>query len=400
MKTYRIVSREFFRRGGQLWTSVFAVAIGIAMMTAALSMTLHSERMVRQIIDERKTAVIILPENATLRDYDNADLHESSMPESYLALLSDSGALGMHNISARLSVTAKVGDRNVTLTGVLPKGRYMRSTAPEASPNLFATPQWSGVKIDTNRTALPNIRIIDDLAFDEVAAGAQAARVFGLVEGGQIELLGRRFTIRAVLTESASGEDFRLFANLHTVQALSGNESLLHAIEITGWDPSEEEQLVSAVNRLLPEARTVTIDQFMAAKTANNTFMRRILFAMVIMTALGGGACIANFIFANIDERRREIGIYMALGADAGWIAKLFLIKAAIVGLLGGAIGYAAGTALSIAFGKIVADVTAGPLVALIPLSLALGTAISVAASLFPALRAAAIDPSTAMKEE
>ena len=45
------------------------------------------------------------------------------------------------------------------------------------------------------------------------------------------------------------------------------------------------------------------------------------------MIVLIGGASIANYMFADVYERSKEIGILMAMGANNNWLMKLFLYK-------------------------------------------------------------------------
>ena len=118
------------------------------------------------------------------------------------------------------------------------------------------------------------------------------------------------------------------------------------------------------------------------------------------MMALAGVACIANFLFANVDERRQEIGIFMALGARSGWIMQLILLKAAFVGIIGGAVGYIIGTAGAMAFGMKIAEVQVNPIASYAGWSILIAVVVSLLASIFPALRAASVDPSSIMKEE
>ena len=62
-------------------------------------------------------------------------------------------------------------------------------------------------------------------------------------------------------------------------------------------------------------------------------------------------ASIAGTMFANVTERRREIGTLMALGATPKLVARLFLGKALVIGLAGGVIGYLGGTVLAVGLG-------------------------------------------------
>ena len=65
-----------------------------------------------------------------------------------------------------------------------------------------------------------------------------------------------------------------------------------------------------------------------------------------------GGAGIANYMYANVFERRREIGTLMALGANSSLILCIFLFKALVLGLAGGVGGYILGTVLALTWAR------------------------------------------------
>ena len=69
------------------------------------------------------------------------------------------------------------------------------------------------------------------------------------------------------------------------------------------------------------------------------------LLVVVIIIAIIGVASISNYMFSNVYERRREIGIYMAMGSKPSWIVQVFMLKALYIGLIGGVLGYLIGSA-------------------------------------------------------
>jgi putative ABC transport system permease protein len=121
---------------------------------------------------------------------------------------------------------------------------------------------------------------------------------------------------------------------------------------------------------------------------------------MLVVILVVGGASIANYMFANVYERRREIGIYMSMGANSPWILKLFLLKAVIIGLAGGVFGYVLGSALAVILGPRIAGVAVFPLPIYALYSVVISTVIAFAASAIPAFNATKVDPSLIMKEE
>ena len=123
---------------------------------------------------------------------------------------------------------------------------------------------------------------------------------------------------------------------------------------------------------------------------------RRMFLGIIVFV---GGASMANYMYANVYERRKEIGTLMALGAGSGIVLRLFLMKAVLLGLGGGIAGYALGTVLAVILGPRIAGVVVLPLPWLMLLAVGVAVAVSLAASYFPARRAARMDPSAALRE-
>jgi putative ABC transport system permease protein len=145
-----------------------------------------------------------------------------------------------------------------------------------------------------------------------------------------------------------------------------------------------------------------TVQEAQAFKTMTDG-MKYFLGAVGIVTLLLGGIGVMNVMLVAVRERTREIGVRKAIGAPAGTILRQFFVEALIIALLSGAIG------LGMAFGFCalvnllpMPDFFAGLIPdwtsALVATGL-LGT-IAVAAALYPARRAASIDPIEALRYE
>ena len=219
-------------------------------------------------------------------------------------------------------------------------------------------------------------------------------------EGDSLTVLGSRFLVEAVLPMSGTVDDSRLFAHLHTVQRLTGKDSLLNAIEIVGCCSAISGGLIQKINRLLPDAKVVTIRQIVQTQLNTTLLMKKLSLIMLIIIILVGGAGIANYMFANVHERRREIGILMAMGAIPSFIVRMFLLKGVIIGVAGGVIGYVAGTIMAVVLGPQLAGVPVKPMLSLAFYGISLSIIISLLASIIPAYKATRVDPSIIMQED
>jgi putative ABC transport system permease protein len=104
-------------------------------------------------------------------------------------------------------------------------------------------------------------------------------------------------------------------------------------------------------------------------------------------------------MYANVFERRREIGTLMALGANSGLVLRIFLLKALILGVAGGIGGYVLGTILAMVLGPQLAGVIVWPMPLLAVLAVGISVALALVASYFPARRAARLDPCATFQE-
>jgi putative ABC transport system permease protein len=150
-------------------------------------------------------------------------------------------------------------------------------------------------------------------------------------------------------------------------------------------------------------AVTVPLDKLEEAERAKSRFL--MLMAMIAsISLLVGGIGIMNIMLATVTERTREIGIRRALGAKRKDITMQFLIEAVVQTSLGGVLGILMGMLIVFAapplFDLFNAHLPARIHVPSIFLSLIVAVAVGVGFGLYPAYRAAMLDPIEALRHE
>lgn len=137
----------------------------------------------------------------------------------------------------------------------------------------------------------------------------------------------------------------------------------------------------------------------LAARTEIDRTLAGAVVGLGLLAMLVGGFGIANVMLISVIERRREIGVRRALGHRRAAIAVQFLTESAFVGLVGGV----AGAALAVAFVAIVSAAKGWTVVLeafVIAGAVGAATLMSVLAGVYPATRAARLQPLDALRGE
>jgi len=156
---------------------------------------------------------------------------------------------------------------------------------------------------------------------------------------------------------------------------------------------------VWAVNANLPLAQVRTLGE------VYNQSMARTSFTLVMLAIAGSMALVLGIIGIygvlsySVSQRRREIGIRLALGAQPGQLKTMFVRHGLVLASIGVGIGLVAATGLT----RLMSSLLFG-IKPLDPLTYALGALLlglaAVLASYLPARRASAVDPVEALKAE
>jgi putative ABC transport system permease protein len=169
----------------------------------------------------------------------------------------------------------------------------------------------------------------------------------------------------------------------------AGSEGLMNQIRQAVW----------SVNPNLPLARAMTMQQIYDQSTARTNFTLVILSIAAAMALLLGMIGIYGVVAYTVAQRRREVGIRLALGAEPAAVRGMFLRQGVILSASGCGVGLAGAMALSSLMKSLLFGVTPlDPITyAVMPVVL-LVTA--VVACYFPARRAAAVDPAETLRAE
>jgi putative ABC transport system permease protein len=216
-------------------------------------------------------------------------------------------------------------------------------------------------------------------------------------------------------------EDLRVYIPLSTFyttlaasQAGSrGNSVDMISVKVGSGDELESAmQEITAILRDLHGIREGESDDFRVLNVASVAdqvtqvlgILRLVLVGIAGISLLVGGIGIMNIMLVSVTERIREIGLRKAVGAKRRDILIQFLIEAATLGLCGGALGVGLGWII-VKIMSVVATNAGFPFSATLPgnaIVLAVGVAIFIGlvSGLYPAIRAARLDPIESLRHE
>jgi putative ABC transport system permease protein len=189
-------------------------------------------------------------------------------------------------------------------------------------------------------------------------------------------------SIRSAVDVNNLAQGFTVFAANGT--SLNGMDDIARRINAT----------VPGVQAPLPSQ---SVQSF---KSTSTTFTSVFTGAAVLALVIGGLSVINTMIMA-VSERTREIGLKKAVGAHTGQVMREYILEAATIGAIGGLVGFGLGLGLTSLIDAIghqsgydIFLVT--PRLAVVALLFAIGMA--TLAGIAPALRAARLDPETALR--
>ena len=155
--------------------------------------------------------------------------------------------------------------------------------------------------------------------------------------------------------------------------------------------------------RLAPRApatsRIVSPAELLAEQRRTQRIFEMVMVAIASISLLVGGIGIMNIMLASVMERTREIGVRRAIGAKRRDIIRQFLIETTIISLAGGIMGVLVGVGLSQLIAYLAGWSTIVTTTSIV-LAFVVSVAIGLVFGLYPAIRAASLDPVKALHYE
>lgn len=333
----------------------------------------------KQLID-KQTAVLVQPRAQRLRSVDQWQKVRDQL-------------LKMQNVTVVAPVVSGAGfviradaNRAVTLTGIEPES-YLRLIALKdkiiaGSANVTSSDILVGVELAKDM----GVAMGDKLTLRTASGGTATLTISGIFDFGN------------------KGQNQRsVYVSFRTAQSLLNLAGGASSLEVNVVDPFSAEtiaQNIQAQTGLKAESWISTNAQFfsaLAAQSMSNTIIR---FFVGLTAALG----IASVLVVSVVQKSKEIGLLRATGTSRRQILRIFLLQGALVGLIGSVVGSLMGWGFLTLWRGIAKNADGTPLFVInfdpmLFFYAAVGaTLVGTLAAVFPALRAARLDPAVAIR--
>ena len=378
--------------------TAFAVVIGVTMVSGTFVLTDTIQKAFDSIFTASysQTDAVIAGKEIVKGSQSGA----ATVPDSLLAEVralpevETAGGTIAPNQSNHAEIFGR-GGKAIGTEGAPQFGLGNDASLPQFSPLKLKTGQWpegpQQVAIDADTAAAENFRVGDSVSVSTLGT-KHRYEVTGIATFGGIDSLG--------------GATIAIW-DLPTAQTLLGKEGQFDGISIAAKEGTSAEDLIRAVQPLVPASLEIKDSQQQAAADASETnvivnAIRYFLLGFGGIALFVGAFVIFNTLSITVAQRTREFATLRTLGASRKQVMRSVVIEGLVIGLLASVIGLFAGFGLAKLLTAIGGDLPeAGMVFSLrtILVSLALGTAITLLASVVPARRATRVPPIAAVRE-
>jgi len=415
----RILRKSLSKRKSRIAIAIISVIMGAAIATALLSVSFDVSEKVGYEFRKYGANLMVVPKSDTIEvGFPGVDF--GSVTEQRYINESDlwkiktiywrNNVLGFAPFLYQVvSVGEGLNEQQVVLAGTY-FNKDVEIIEPYSSndPSIFNTgiqtisPWWeiTGNWIeDQNDTASSmvgvnvaeklNLEIGDSftIKYSENYEGLTNETVYNLTVAGIIETDGN--------------EDNQIFVNLQVAQDLTNRAGKVHMIQVSALcNACPVDTFAEEIEEKLPYAEARTVKQLVSAEMSILGKIESMMFLVTIVALLASALGVMTTMTTSVIERQKEIGLMKSVGAEDKRIVALFLSEAAIIGSIGGLLGYIVGTVLAQFIGLGVFGTSITPRFEIIPIALGISVGIALLASALPVRRAMKVEPAIVLRGE
>lgn len=232
--------------------------------------------------------------------------------------------------------------------------------------------------------------------------------------GKTISIRGAKFKVIGVLKERGStfgnSQDLRVFIPIqiarslftmpntnYTISVMAGRNDILSAAVDDATITMRDVRKLSPVQQ--NDFGVVRSDDLINKVMEISVYLDGAAFLISIITIFGSSIALMNIMIVSVTERTREIGVRKALGAKKTTIAVQFFIETLVIGQLGGIVGSIFGLLIGYIISSLIGFTFVIPWSAIV-WAFVVSFLVAIASGLYPAIKAAKLDPIEALRYE
>jgi putative ABC transport system permease protein len=235
----------------------------------------------------------------------------------------------------------------------------------------------------------------------EVLVGSNVASKLGLRLEENLGVSYKRssstFSIAGILA-TGGAEENQVFAPLENVQLLTGLHGSLNSVLVSGRAEKGLDETVSLLRQAWPEAEVRTLLQVAEAEESVLSRLEILLILVSLLVLLASGLSIFATMTTSAMERRVEIALMRALGAEKMEVGRIFASEALGIGVIGGVLGWLFGLFYAEIIGLSVFRSLIPPSLVSLPTGLVIGLGVAFLSSLSIVRKVANMAPAPVLR--
>lgn len=365
--------------------SAIGIGIGVAAMVAVLGLSASSQAGLLAEIDQLGTNMLTVTQGTTMFG------GSAELPEAAPGMISRIGTVSQ--VQSIGSTKANVY-RNPLIPAVNTNGLAVNAATVDL-PSAVSTTVARGNFLNNATSTLP-VAVLG-------ATAAQRLGIDRLFGGERVWIGGQWFYVTGILNPAtlAPEIDSSVLVGYGAAEKLlgfDGHPSTIYVRSDTDHVDQTYSLLAATANPENPSQVTVSRpSSALIARAAAKSALNGLFLGLGAVALLVGGVGVANTMVISVLERRSEIGLRRALGATRGHVRIQFLSEAVLLSAMGGLIGVAAGSMATAIYAAVKQWAVVVPTLAWAG-GLGAAIAIGAIAGLLPAVRAARMSPTEALR--